>query len=231
MKHQEVPTNNHPDPLGRNRSILLARDLLEVNDWVTFSCKQSKLKSTRSLPGDASELISIAVVAPDGRLLLDVLVRPDGAVNSDLLKLHGCDPAHAFNAPLFQDVHKVLTAGFAKTRVLTYDCAASKDILSRLCRQEKLPQLKPNFIDVQMVYTRFLGTDAYKALPAEVDSTNPGILPINECMYLISLVKEIAASSQINDSATAFNKNWSAAFYKPKSGPAEKLKELLGLND
>lgn len=236
MKNHTDDLFAHPNPLDRNRSILLSRDLLEINDWVALAVKTSSIKDGRVIPGDATRLISIGVLGPNQKVLLDVLVRPDGAVNSDLLKLHGCDPAHAFNAPSFLEIYKILKAGFSRSRVLCYKVASVQSELKRLCALEKLPELQGRFVDVQSEYSRFVGQKAldgsYKSqhLPEENDCSNPAVSTLSECAAVISALHEMAASSQSRDSATAFDKNWSAAFYKPKMGPAEKIKEILGLD-
>lgn len=237
MKNLEFSPPSHPNPLDRNRSILLCRDLLVMNDWVILSCKQSKLQSQRALPGDAQELISIAVLGPGERVLMDVLVRPDGAVNSELLKLHGCDPKHAFNAPFFNEVHKILNAGFARSRVLCYNAQKASSILAQLCTQEKQPKLNVNLTDIQVEYSRFVGETSASAayvsqpLPQDYDSNTPSVTALNECRQILSYVHLMAGSSQITDSAPVWNKSWSAAFYKPKFGPTETIKGLLGIAD
>ncbi|MBX9720718.1 MAG: hypothetical protein K2X81_04940, partial [Candidatus Obscuribacterales bacterium] len=110
--------------------------------------------------------------------------------------------------------------------------------LAKLCKQEKLPELSASFDDAQAEYSLFVGEvepdiHRYKTqkLPREFDSDVEGVTPLLECAKVHEYLKEIAAGHQTFDSASTFNKNWSAAFYKPKMGPAEKLKEMLGLND
>lgn len=238
MKNLDQSAVAHPHPVERNRAILEARDLIEINDWVIMSCKRSRLSGGRHVPGDAVELFSLAVLAPDGRILMDLLVRPDGALNSDLLKLHGCDSARTFNAPYFSSVHQILTKGFAQARVLCFQPLLLNETLNELCSQEKLPMLAPRLIDLQELLSRFTGSvdqsgSAYQmqSLPEQADCGKPAVPALAQCRYLLSLVKEIASSSQILDSAATFDKNWSAAFYKPRLGAAEKIKEMLGILD
>jgi hypothetical protein len=237
MKNSE-DKSEHPNRLDRNRAILLGRDLLEMNDWVILSCKESTLQGGAQ-PGDATHLVSISVIGPGDRALMDVLVRPNGAVNSELLKLHGCDSAHTFNAPPFSGVHKILQAGFARTRVIAWNPEKVKSALSRLCESTELPALSTVYLDLQTHYTAFVGEidpysngAAYKkvTLPPQTDCSTAGVTPLTESRYLLTLIQEMAASSQ-NTEAAAFDKNWSAAFYKPKLGPTQKLKELLGLDN
>jgi hypothetical protein len=227
--------SSQPHRLERNRAILLSRDLLNVKDWVILSCKTSEM-SGESLPGDAAELCSFAALGPGGRELLDVLVRPDGAVSSEQLKIHGCDSAHVFDAPEFANVHKILKAGFARTRVICWNPSVMKATLLKLCRQFQLSELQANFVDLQTHYSSFVGEpateDGYRqqSLPSQINADCPGVAPLCECRGLFDLLQEMAGSSQSSESVS-FNKNWSAAFYRPKLAAAQKLKEMLGLND
>lgn len=238
MKKLEEETQ-HPNILDRNRAILLSRDLLNLNDWVLLAIKSSKLTDQRAIPGDSDELVTVTVVGPNEKVLMDMLIRPDGAVSSELLQLHGCNQVQASKAPLFAEVHKILNAGFRKTRVLCYKPARAKEILNTLCKKEKLSPLEASYIDVQLVYSRFIGEKesetaaGYKAqpLPRKHDSSEAGVGSLSECKHVLHLLQEMAGSDQHYDSAVAFSKGWSATFYKPKHGPADKIKELLGLGE
>ena len=238
-KIEKEPQPQHPNMLDRNRAILLARDLLNLKDWVILAIKVSRMIEQRPLPGDASELVSIAVIGPGEKVLMDMLIRPDGAVSSELLALHGCTQAQAFNAPVFAEVHKILSAGFRKTRVLSFNPTKTKDTLAELCKREKLEALDGSFLDLQLMYTRFVGEKenpsdpGYKrqVLHPSKDSSQLHVTPLTECKHVLALLNEMAGSSQSYDMATAFNKGWSAAFYRPKPGPADKIKEMLGLSD
>ena len=236
MKNTEDRDSSQPVRLDRNRAILLSRDLLQMNDFVILSGKESRL-SGKNVTGDASRLISFSVIGPGEKILMDVLVRPDGTVNNDLLKKHGSDVAHVFNAMTFEDVHKILNAGFARTRVICWNTARVKESLAQLCRQTGLPELKANWLDMSGEFSAFIGEKLpgkkeYKRqiLPNMSDSECDGVAPLSECKFVLSLLQEMAGSSQSTD-AVIFNKNWSAAFYRPKLGPAEKLKEILGIGD
>ncbi len=243
MKNLEE-NRNHPSPLDRNRAILLARDLLNLNDWVILAIKQSK-EPGRLIPGDAKELISFAVMGPGQKLLMDMLVKPDGAVSNDLLRVHGARANQVFNAPSFRDIYKIIQAGFKRTRVLTFNTERIKRLLDQLTKQEKFENLNADFVDLGQEYSRYLGVQseekqnparsvpAYKGvqIPAGFDSSKPRVSAVNECKYLFSLLHAMAGSSQSLDSALTFNKNWSAAFYKPKVGPTEMIREILGISE
>lgn len=226
---------NQKQIMDRNRSILFARDLLSLNDWLIVSAKLSLAE--RSLPGDASKLLSLAVLGPGERVLLDLLVKPDGAINPELSKKHGLNARQTFNAPGFAELHQILRNGFAGKRVLAFKPQRIKDIFDDFCKQEKLPEIEVSIYDMQFEYSRFCaepesnGTSYKKqSLARWTNAENAGIQPLDECKQVYKLLTGMASSSQTFDSASTFNKNWSAAFYKPKLGPAEKIKEILGLN-
>lgn len=232
MKNLEETASDHPHPIDRNRAILWARDLVEFPDWVILACKVSRV-DFRSVPrGDCTKLVSFAVLGPNDNVLLDVVLRPQGAVSTELLKMHGCDQPQVFKAPYFEHAHKIMQAGFAKTRVVCWRPAEVQEILDELCRDHSLAKLKGNFYSAQTEYSRYVGqiADGYlmQAIPDGASSNNPGVAPLTECRKISETIRHMAASSQVNDSALTFNKNWSAAFFRPKPSPTSKIREILG---
>lgn len=221
--------------LDRNRSILFARDLLALNDWVIFAVKKSRAE--RALPGDARELTGMAVFGPGQKVLMDLLVRPDGTVSAELLKKHSAKAAKNPATATFAEVHRILQNGFARTRVLCFNPTKAKDLLSELCRQEKLPPVTGSFLDLSFEYSRFVGEldpegKNYRTqpLPRWFDCSSAGVSPLEECQHLYKILSSMASSSQSLDTPSTFNRNWSATFYRPKLGAADKLKEMLGLS-
>lgn len=226
-----IENDEHPNPMDRNRAILWARDLLQFKEWVLISVKVSRLKTVSI--DECSELISIGVVGPENNALLDVLVRPNKAVSTELLKIHGCDQGKAFEAPTFDAIYKILNAGMSKTPVVAWAPHQVQAILDQLCKANGLPNLNARWMNAQVEYSKFVGeledTGGYYMRPVP-RSANP--LPesptLAECQQILEVVHAIAASSQISDSALTFNKNWSAAFYKPRLGPTARIREILG---
>ena len=234
MKNLDESVEAHPNPIDRNRAILWARDLMQFPDWIVLSVKTTR-QSERTSPDECAKIVSIGVLGPHDNILLDVLVRPVGAVSNELLRMHGCEPARAFKAPSFEDSHKILAAGFAKTRILCWSPSRTQQALDSLCAEYKLPELKGRWISVQSEYSKFVGELENQAgylmqrVPNSASSEFEGISTITECKKISEVVRKIAASSQVSDSALTFNKNWSAAFFRPKLNPTSKIREILGL--
>lgn len=223
-------TDGHPNPIDRNRAILWARDLMQFPEWVVLTIKVSRAQ--RCAADECNELISIGVIGPENNALLDVLVRPNKAVSNELLKAHGCDQAKAFNSPSFEAIHKILEAGFAKTPVIVWSPAKVQETLDRLCALSSMPQLRARWICAQTEYSKYVGDEnpqggyEMKLLP---DSPSNEYTPtVSECRKIVEVISHMAASSQISASALTFNKNWSAAFYRPKVGPTARIREILG---
>ncbi len=231
MKNETQNETGHPNPIDRNKAILWARDLLQFPEWVILAVKVSR--SNRTSVDECNELVSIAVIGPENNVLLDVLVRPDKAVSNDLLKAHGCDQARAFSSPSFEAIHKILEAGFAKTPVVVWAPSRLQQTLDHLCAVSHLPELRARFISAQAEYSKYVGDELpqggyeMKQIPDVVGSTEPPSA-VSECRKIAEVIAHMAASSQISASALTFNKNWSAAFYRPKIGPTAKIREILG---
>ena len=231
MKNDMENIPSHPNSIDRNRSILWARDLMQFPEWVVLAIKVSR--SAKTSHDECNELISIGVLGPENNVLLDVLVRPNKAVSNELLKTHGCDQARAFSSPSFEAIHRILEAGFSKTPVIVWAPAAAQQTLDHLCAVSHLPELKAKWFSAQAEYSKYVGDELHqggyemKKLPE--DGTGPeSDTPIGQCKKILEVIAHMAASSQISASALTFNKNWSAAFYRPKLGPTAKIREILG---
>src|SRR5271167_2931556 len=75
----------HRRPEDKDASIGWARDVMSrLNDWVVWDTETTGL-------GRRAEIIQIGVLAPDGSVLLDSLVRPLGrkTMPRDLAAIHG----------------------------------------------------------------------------------------------------------------------------------------------
>ncbi len=231
MKNDNVTETDHPNPIDRNRAILWARDLMQFREWVVLAIKISRTE--RASADECNELISIGVLGPDNNLLLDVLVRPNKAVNNDLLKKHGCDQARAFSSPSFEAIHRILEAGFAKTPVIAWAPNRLQQTLDHLCAVSHLPELRAKWIGAQSEYAKYVGDELpqggydMKEIPDGAGCADEAST-IYECRKITEVIAHMAASSQISASALTFNKNWSAAFYRPKLGPTAKIREILG---
>lgn len=199
MPNQE---NSHPNHLDRNAAILWARDLLNRDDWGVLSFSESRL---------AADKISAAFLTRDGVTCLE----QDPLID--------CTD---FSARL-QD----MTGG---KEIVCWDVEVTRRCLSAVLTAAGLnPLAVPAFLSAQEQYSRFVGErqgESYilQGLPGRLSKA-----PVLDATVFSRSVLEViflmAGSNQVMDAAAPANPGWSAAFYKPKSTPADKLKSIFGL--
>ncbi len=220
--------------LDRNKAILQTRDLLEIPDWVIFS---SQVTTFGLADECAPELISVTIFSPDRKILLDSCVRPSGAVTTEMLRKHRVDQATLMRAvtesSLIESVRKLCD----KKDVLCWDMPLQVRNLGLIAARagQSAPFLRA--VSMQSCYARFIGEElspgSYKnqPLPGGSCDETESVTPLKECENIVELIYTMAGTSQFLDSAQVLNKNWSATFYKPKLGPAQKIKSFFGIGE
>ena len=108
----------------REKATFWARSLLERMDWVLLDTETTGISAR-------DEIVQIAVVAPDGGVLLDSLVRPTRPIPPESTLIHGITDAEVEGAPPFPEVFDRLREIVAGRRIVIYN--ASFDM--RLIRQ------------------------------------------------------------------------------------------------
>mgnify|MGYP001573275406 CR=1 FL=1 len=91
-----------------------AADLLARTDWVVLDTESSGLSSE-------AQLVQIGVLAPDGSVLLDTLVRPTRPIPKDATALHGITDAMVADAPDFESVFPKLADIVRDGLVVSYN--------------------------------------------------------------------------------------------------------------
>jgi DNA polymerase-3 subunit epsilon len=77
---------------------------------------------TTGLDG-AAEIVEIAVVDGQGRALLDTLVRPDGCIPQEVVRIHGIDDGMVRGAPHWAEVYPLVLPLLAGREVVVYNAA------------------------------------------------------------------------------------------------------------
>lgn len=84
----------HPNITDRDKSIRWARRLLERNDWCILDTETTGL-----LDDPLAEIIQIGILAPDGAVLLDTLVKPLHPIPEAATAIHGITDRDVVSAP------------------------------------------------------------------------------------------------------------------------------------
>lgn len=94
---------------------------------------------TTGIDGRAA-IVEIAVVDGDGRTLLDTLVRPDGIIPYDVVRIHGIDDGMVANAPGWLDVYPVLLDMLRERVVIVYNAEFDFRLVNQMNRRSGFPQ-------------------------------------------------------------------------------------------
>jgi DNA polymerase-3 subunit epsilon len=80
-----------------------------------------------------AQVVQIGVLAPDGTVLLDTLVRPTCEVTEGARAVHGISDEALRNAPSFYAVYPELMRVVRRKKVIAYNAAFDRDILAHCC--------------------------------------------------------------------------------------------------
>jgi len=108
----------------REKAAFWARSLLGRLDWVLLDTETTGIS-----PYD--EIVQIAVLAPDGEVLMDTLVHPTRSIPGEATFIHGITDADVIGAPSFPEIFPRLKEIIAGKTVIIYN--APFDV--RLIRQ------------------------------------------------------------------------------------------------
>ncbi len=111
---------------------------------------------TTGLSADA-EVIDIAVVAGDGRVLLDTLVRPSQLIPPEASRVNGIHDEDVAFAPHWRDVHAALEPLLEGRRVVVYNAAFDRRMLSQTCARHDLCIPGAIWDCAMLKYARFHG--------------------------------------------------------------------------
>src|SRR5699024_12659295 len=116
---------------GRARAVSRARGMVEDPETVYIDTE------TTGLDGSA-EIVDIAVVATNGEVLLDTLVRPQRRIPAAASRIHGIRDDHVTDAPEWDEVYRVLAPLVTERPVVIYNVDYDRKIIQQVCRQHRL---------------------------------------------------------------------------------------------
>jgi DNA polymerase III epsilon subunit-like protein len=84
--------------------------------------------------GVDAEICDIAVLATDGSVLLDTLVRPGRPIPLDASRIHGIYDHHVVGARSWEEVYPQFVDAIAQRQVVVYNAEYDQGVISRCCR-------------------------------------------------------------------------------------------------
>lgn len=109
--------------------------------WMLAHDKLAVLDTETTGLDNEAEVVSVAAIARDGRVLLDTRVRPVYPVPLESRQVHGIHNADLVNAPTFADVYPQLRYIFGAFHVAVYNAAFDERVIRHCCELAGLPPL------------------------------------------------------------------------------------------
>jgi DNA polymerase-3 subunit epsilon len=172
----------------RERASEWARDLLERSDWVILDTE-----TTGTSPYD--EIVQIAIVSSDGKVLCDSLVRPTRTIPPEATAIHGISDADVRDAPSFPEVYGRVQEILSGKRIIIYNAQFDLRLIHQtLSKHNLLPyDLDSDQAECAMlVYSAWVGErwldGGYKWQKLE----NADHSAVGDCLATLALIKKMA---------------------------------------
>lgn len=123
-----------------------ARSLLERKDWVILDTETTGLSQI-------DEIIQIAIIAHDGTVLLDSLIKPIQTISSDAIAIHGITTALLEDAPSFPELYDQIKTLISEKTIVIYNAVFDMRLLNQTIKKFHLPRIEisPNRIECAML--------------------------------------------------------------------------------
>ena len=103
------------------------------------------------------EIVEIAIVVPDGSVLLDTLVRPLSAVENGARAVHGISDESLASAPSWAEVWPTVRAITNGRRIVAYNDEFDRRAIRTTCALYRLTCVKRAWVDVMRLYAEWYG--------------------------------------------------------------------------
>lgn len=137
----------------RDKASEWARSLLACPDCAILDTETTGLSRE-------DEIVQVAVLSADGRVLLDTLVRPTRSIPPDATAIHGITDRDVAGAPIFPEIYDQLRALLEANRIVIYNAEFDLRLLNQTLLKYGLPKwtFPPDRVDCAMLrYSAWIG--------------------------------------------------------------------------
>lgn len=114
------------------RASAWARTMLSTRDWAVLDTETTGLSRE-------DEIVQIAILAADERVLIDTLIRPTRPIPPDATAIHGITDRDVASAPIFPEIYDRLRAMLADRRVVIYNAEFDLRLLNQTLLKYGMP--------------------------------------------------------------------------------------------
>jgi len=107
-----------------------------------------------------AEVCDIGIVASDGTVLLDSLVRPRNPIPAEATEVHGITDAMVAEAPTFPEIVETVRSLITGKLVVIYNVSYDLPVLNRLCQTHGVPALSLDIAGrgcAMLAFSEFIG--------------------------------------------------------------------------
>lgn len=185
----------------------LATKLVNSSNWVVLDTETTGL-------GTTAEAVQIGILAPDGTVLLDALIKPVNPIPSDATAVHGITNQMVANSPTFLDVLPQINNHLKHRTVAIYNAPYDKRILEQSLAAHIVDYREYvgefgfdvlNWIDIMQPYAEYWGAwsewhQSYtwqklaNACRQQGIKVNGAHSAIGDCQMTLALIKKIAGA-------------------------------------
>jgi DNA polymerase III subunit epsilon len=101
---------------------------------------------------DKAEVVELAVVNADGKILVDTLIKPVNPIPREATALHGITNEMVKTAPCWQDIYPEISAFITGRLVLAYNAPFDARMLEQTCGLYRLPALSVDWQCIMRMY-------------------------------------------------------------------------------
>ena len=171
-----------------------ARTLLARTDWVVLDTE------TTGLDG-RDEVVQIAIVAPDGKVLMDTLIRPQDHIPARATAIHGITDDRVANAPSFAEIFPRLAAILEGKIVICYNAAFDSRLLRQTAARNKTGWLTVEWDCAMEQYARYFGqwsernrSYQWQKLPRSKEYEREKHQAMHDCLATLDLIRSMAGT-------------------------------------
>ena len=185
---------------SRTEVIKWANILLEDGDALIIDTETTGLT-------DDDEVIQLAIVDLEGRVLLDTLLKPTVAIAPEACAVHGITNQHLINAPTISDLYDKIASLIRNQCLIAYNADFDRRLLRQTCKRYGLSKFEVEGWDCVMEkYTWFWGKryndGDYKRQSLIAACTQQGIIvdgaheAVKDCLLTLKLIKVMANTDE-----------------------------------
>jgi DNA polymerase-3 subunit epsilon len=188
---QQLIGLDHTDSSDYCTAVEWARALVEhPQTWLVLDTETTGL-------GYEDEIVQIGLLAPDGTVLLDTLIRPTKPIPAAATAIHGITNEHVQDAPTMTDVYITLQQVIGAKNLVIYNAEFDRRMLKQSLQARGLPPLglgRERFLCAMGEYATFCGEwsnyfQSYKWQPLGGEHT-----AIGDCRACLAVIQRMAAA-------------------------------------